>query len=120
MTLVCSHRPPCPGCPRFGEPGIASAALEALQLLARRHGVADVPVVSGSATGFRLRARLAIRGRTGAPKIGMFEAGSHRVVTIPECVIHDPLINRVSAIVRRALIDADVPPYVESTHRGIA
>jgi tRNA/tmRNA/rRNA uracil-C5-methylase (TrmA/RlmC/RlmD family) len=120
MTLACSHRPPCPGCPRLGEPGIAAAALEALQLLARRHGVADVPVLSGAATGFRLRARLAIRGRPGAPKIGMFEAGSHRVVTIPDCVIHDPLINSVSAIVRRALIDAELPPYVESTHRGIA
>jgi tRNA/tmRNA/rRNA uracil-C5-methylase (TrmA/RlmC/RlmD family) len=50
----------------------------------------------------------------------MFEAGSHRVVTIPNCVIHDPLINRVSAVVRRALVDADVPPYVEATHRGLA
>jgi tRNA/tmRNA/rRNA uracil-C5-methylase (TrmA/RlmC/RlmD family) len=50
----------------------------------------------------------------------MFEAGSHRVVTIPNCVIHEPLINRVSAFVRRALVDADVPPYVEATHRGTA
>ena len=24
--LSCPHRPPCPGCPRFGEPGIAPAA----------------------------------------------------------------------------------------------
>jgi tRNA (uracil-5-)-methyltransferase/23S rRNA (uracil1939-C5)-methyltransferase len=79
-----------------------------------------VPVVSGALTAFRMRARLAIRGRPGTPKIGMFEAGSHRLVTIPNCVIHDPLINRVSAVVRRALVDADVPPYVEATHRGIA
>ena len=77
-------------------------------------------MVSGAITGFRQRARLAIRGRQGTPKIGMFEAGSHRVVTIPNCVIHDPLINRVSAMVRRALVDADVPPYVEATHRGLA
>ena len=67
-----------------------------------------------------MRARLAIRGRPGTPKIGMFEAGSHRVVTIPNCVIHEPLINRVSAFVRRALVDAEVPPYIEATHRGIA
>lgn len=50
----------------------------------------------------------------------MFELGSHRVVTIPNCVIHDPLINRVAAVVRRALVEADVPPYVEATHRGVA
>lgn len=76
--------------------------------------------MTGALTAFRLRARLTIRGRPGAPKIGMFEAGSHRVVTIPNCVIHEPLINRVSAVVRRALVDADVPPYVEATHRGLA
>lgn len=120
MTLACPHRPPCSGCPRFGDPGIAEPALAALRALATRHGVAAVPVVDGAATGFRLRARLAIRGWPGAPKLGMFAAGSHRVVTIPDCVIHDPLVNRVSAVVRRALIDADVPPYVESVHRGIA
>jgi len=120
MTLACPHRPPCPGCPRFGEAGIAEPALAALRGLAQRHGVGEVPGVSGAAWGFRQRARLAIRGRPGAPKIGMFEAGSHRVVTIPDCVIHEPLINRVSAVVRRALIDAGVPPYVESVHRGLA
>jgi len=118
--LECSHRPPCPGCPRFGEPGIAPAALDALEALAAAHGIRHVPVITGASTGFRQRARLAIRGRQGAPKLGMFELGSHRVVTIPNCVIHDPLINRVAAVVRRALIDADVPPYVESSHRGIA
>jgi tRNA/tmRNA/rRNA uracil-C5-methylase (TrmA/RlmC/RlmD family) len=120
VSIACPHRPPCPGCPRFGEAGIAPVALAALQALAQRHGVAAVPVVTGAATAFRMRARLAIRGRPGTPKIGMFEAGSHRVVTIPNCVIHEPLINRVSAFVRRALVDADVPPYVEATHRGIA
>ena len=118
--LECSHRPPCPGCPRFGEPGIAPAALHALEALAAAHGIQSVPAFTGASTGFRQRARLAIRGRPGAPKLGMFELGSHRVVTIPNCVIHDPLINRVAAVVRRALIDADVAPYVESTHRGIA
>jgi 23S rRNA (uracil1939-C5)-methyltransferase len=120
VSIACPHRPPCPGCPRFGETGIAPVALAALQALAQRHGIAAVPVVTGAATAFRMRARLAIRGRSGTPKIGMFEAGSHRVVTIPNCVIHEPLINRVSAFVRRALVDADVPPYVEATHRGLA
>ena len=66
----------------------------------------DVPVVSGATSGFRLRARLAIRGRQGAPKIGMFQLGSHRVVPIPNCSVQHPLMNRVVAVVRRALVDA--------------
>jgi tRNA/tmRNA/rRNA uracil-C5-methylase (TrmA/RlmC/RlmD family) len=119
-VLACSHRPPCPGCPRFGEPGIAAAARSALEALARRHSLPDVQVVSGAMTGFRLRARLAIRGRPGAPKLGLFELGTHRVVHIPNCVIQHPLINRVAAVVRRALVDAEIAPYTETVHRGLA
>jgi len=118
--LACSHRPPCPGCPRFGQPGIAADAQSALEALARAHGLPGVPVVSGATTGFRMRARLAIRGRLGAPKLGMFALGTHRIVHIPNCVVQHPLINRVAAVVRRALVDAEIAPYAETVHRGRA
>jgi len=116
----CPHRPPCPGCPRYGEPGISSASRSALEALAHVHGLTDLPVVSGATSAFRLRARLAIRGRQGAPKIGMFQLGSHRVVPIPSCSVQHPLINRVVAAVRRALVDAEVTPYAEVPHVGLA
>lgn len=117
---TCPHRPPCPGCPRFGEAGIAPTRLRTLEAFARAHGLADVGVVTGGAQGFRHRARLAIRGRPGAPKIGLFQAGTHRVVTVPQCSVHHPAINRAAAIVRNALVDAGVAPYVESSHAGLA
>ena len=79
-----------------------------------------MPVVSGAEAGFRLRARLAIRGRLGAPKIGMFQLGTHRVAHIPNCVIHHPLVNRVADVVRRSLVDAGVSIYSEATHGGLA
>ncbi len=116
----CPHRPPCPGCPRFGEPGIDPAARAALEALARAHGLPGVPVVEGAPQGFRLRARLAIRGRAGAPRVGMFQLATHRVVAIPDCRVHHPLINRAAAVVRRALIDEGVPIYVDGLHRGVA
>jgi 23S rRNA (uracil1939-C5)-methyltransferase len=116
----CPHRPPCTACPRYGDPAIAPAAAAALTELARVHGLADVPLVSGPAAAFRLRARLAIRGRIGSPKIGLFEAGTHRVVHVPQCRVHHPLINRVAQIVRGALVDAQVPPYSDVAHRGLA
>ncbi len=116
----CPHRPPCPGCPRFGESGIDAAAHASLNALASAHGLPPVEVVSGSTRAFRLRARLAIRGRQSAPKLGLFEADSHRVVTIPNCSVQHPLINYVSAEVRRALVDAAVPPYSELAHQGFA
>ena len=116
----CPHRPPCPGCPRYGEPGISTASRSALEALAHLHGLTDLPVVSGATSAFRLRARLAIRGRQGAPKIGMFQLDSHRVVPIPDCSVQHPLINRVAAVVRRALVDAAVTPYSEVPHVGLA
>jgi tRNA/tmRNA/rRNA uracil-C5-methylase (TrmA/RlmC/RlmD family) len=67
-----------------------------------------------------LRARLAIRGRVGSPKLGLFELGTHRVVHIPKCRVQHPLINRVADIVRRALVDARVSSYSDRAHLGHA
>jgi len=119
-VMACPHRPPCPGCPRFGERGIAPAARGALDELARAHGLPEVSVICGQTTGFRHRARLAIRGRLGSPKLGLFELGTHRVVHIHNCSIQHPLINRVAAIVRRALVEARVTSYSDKAHLGLA
>jgi tRNA/tmRNA/rRNA uracil-C5-methylase (TrmA/RlmC/RlmD family) len=116
----CPHRPPCPGCPRFGERGIAPAARGALDALARANYLPEVSVISGKTAGFRLRARLAIRGRLGSPKLGLFELGTHRVVHIPHCSVQHPLINRVAAVVRRALVEARVTSYSDKAHLGLA
>jgi 23S rRNA (uracil1939-C5)-methyltransferase len=92
----------------------------ALSDLARRHGLAEPVIVSGEALGFRHRARLAIRGRLGSPKLGLFELGTHRVVHIPSCRVQHPLINRVAGVVRRALVEARVPSYSDQAHLGLA
>jgi tRNA/tmRNA/rRNA uracil-C5-methylase (TrmA/RlmC/RlmD family) len=120
MLTSCPHQPPCPGCPRFGEQGIAASARGALEGLARTHGLPEVSVVSGQTSGFRLRARLAIRGRLGSPKLGLFELGTHRVVHIPNCSVQHPLINRVASVVRRALVEARVTNYSDGAHLGLA
>jgi 23S rRNA (uracil1939-C5)-methyltransferase len=116
----CPHRPPCTACPRYGEPGIAGPAQDALDQLAHAHGLAEVPVFCGRTSGFRLRARLAIRGRLGSPKVGLFRIGTHRVVHVPNCRVHHPLINHVAAVVRRALVEARVTSYSDAAHLGVA
>jgi 23S rRNA (uracil1939-C5)-methyltransferase len=120
MSGSCPHRPPCPGCPRFGEPGIAASARATLDEMADAHGLPEVSVCSGDMSGFRMRARLAIRGRLGSPKLGLFEMGTHRVVHIPNCSVQHPLINRVAGIVRRALVEARVTSYSDRAHLGLA
>ncbi len=77
-------------------------------------------MISGQTAGFRLRARLAIRGRLSTPKLGLFELGTHRVVHIPNCSIQHPLINRVAAVVRRAMVDSRITSYSDAAHLGLA
>jgi tRNA/tmRNA/rRNA uracil-C5-methylase (TrmA/RlmC/RlmD family) len=120
LALECPHRPPCPGCPRFGEPGPHPEAGRALFELAQKLGVPEPVFRRGKSTGFRYRARLAIRGRLGSPKIGIFEENTHRVVHIPRCLVHHPLINQVAEVVRRALVEHRVPPYSDGAHAGLA
>ena len=67
-----------------------------------------------------MRSRLAIRGHVGSPKVGLFELDSHRVVHIPNCRVHHPLINRVASVVRRALVETNMTCYSDRAHLGLA
>jgi 23S rRNA (uracil1939-C5)-methyltransferase len=119
-SLLCPHQPSCPGCPRLSTPGLPPEPLARLQALARRAGGPPPLVHEGPATAFRHRARLAIRGRADAPKLGIFEAGSHRAVHIPRCLVHHPVINRVAAQVRDTLARHRIPTYSDTAHAGVA
>jgi 23S rRNA (uracil1939-C5)-methyltransferase len=118
-SVVCPHRPPCPGCPRLGAPGIAPHAFETLRALAADAGLPPPVVVEGEARGHRHRARLAVRGRARSPKVGLFQADSHRIVDVPRCLVHHPLVNDVAAAVRDAVRATDTAPYADAPHRGL-
>jgi 23S rRNA (uracil1939-C5)-methyltransferase len=118
LALSCSHRPPCPGCPRFGVGGVDPGALAALSHFAARAHLPPPSVCEGAQSGFRHRARLSVRGRAQNPKIGIFEEGSHRVVHVPSCVVHHPLINTVTRGVRDCLVELRVAPYSDQAHLG--
>ena len=114
----CPHRPPCPGCPRYGEPGLSHGAQSRLAELAKRCGLPEPEVFAGAPLGFRCRARLAVRGRASSPKLGIFQEGTHRIADIPQCRIHHPRVNEVAAALRRAIRETGVEPYAERTQRG--
>ena len=50
--------------------------------------------------------------------LGIFEAGSHRLVAIPDCPVHHPAIQRLLPLLTDWCNDAKVPPYDEKRHRG--
>jgi 23S rRNA (uracil1939-C5)-methyltransferase len=116
---VCPHRPPCPGCPRFDVPGIPPDAAQALATLCADAGLPPPVVVEGPPFGYRHRARLSVRGRAASPKVGIFQEGSHRIVDIPRCLVHHPLVNEVAAAVKTAVRRSGVAPYADRAHRGL-
>ena len=118
MIEPCPHRPACPACPHYGLAAPSLASRARLERIAALGGLPAPQVRSGRASAYRQRARLAVRGRADAPRIGVFEARSHRAVDIPECRVHHPLINHVAAALRRAIRGNGVAPYDDSEHRG--
>jgi 23S rRNA (uracil1939-C5)-methyltransferase len=117
--LVCPHRPPCPGCPRLGAPGVDRQKRLALERLAAQMGALLAPPVEGARTGFRHRARLAVRGRSSVPKIGIFQEGSHRIADTPSCLVHHPLINLVARALKESIKRTRAEPYFDGPHKGL-
>lgn len=89
-----------------------------LQAWSESHGV-SLEVVVGARRGFRHRARLSSRGGGAAPRVGVFARGTHRVVNIPRCEIHHPLINQVVRALQQGAQATHVTGYDETTHRGL-
>lgn len=114
----CPHLSACPGCPRFGAAGPAPEALQQLRQLCKGSG-AELSSEVGARVAFRHRARLAVRGRAGRPKIGIFAEGSHRVVDIPRCPIHHPLINETAHALKACMRELETTSYSEAAHAGL-
>ncbi|MEN9581268.1 MAG: hypothetical protein RJA70_4277 [Pseudomonadota bacterium] len=97
---------------------MASEPRQQLLNFCGQHG-ARLEEFEGEPFGSRVRARLAIRGSAESPKIGIFEAGTHRVADIPRCHIHHPQINVVAAACKRAIRQTHLSPYSDKTKRGV-
>jgi 23S rRNA (uracil1939-C5)-methyltransferase len=118
LELRCPHLPPCPGCPRFGALDPAPSATRELSDFCAKHaGRFDHQV--GARSRFRVRARLSVRGRSGAAKIGIFAEGTHRVVDIPRCEIHHPLINQVAGALKISMRELGTSCYADVSHTGL-
>jgi 23S rRNA (uracil-5-)-methyltransferase RumA len=87
--------------------------------LARSQGILEPTVRTGPELGYRHRARLAVRGRAGAPKVGIFQEGTHQVVDIPECLVHHPKINALAREIKAELKELGAHPYSDQAHAGL-
>jgi 23S rRNA (uracil1939-C5)-methyltransferase len=118
MEIHCPHFKICSGCAL--ELGVErSKSFENANNFFLNHQLSNLSLETGHAEGWRCRARLAIRGTSTKPLIGLFEEGTHQVVDIPFCKIHHPLINQAIQTLRHWIIEEKLSPYDELKGAGL-
>jgi 23S rRNA (uracil1939-C5)-methyltransferase len=125
MQVACPHFPRCVGCALTGKAygeQLRIKRTSVVDAFASYRQLADicVPEVIGSPRlfGYRNQAKLVARRARGRLLLGVYRPGTHQVVDISACVVHQPMITAVVARVRQALTAAQVPAYDERTGAG--
>lgn len=116
-ALHCPHFQSCSGCTHefnLHRPVILDDATDFF----RKHGVSDFTFDTCKLWGWRCRAKLAVRGSSTDPLIGLYEEGTHNVVDIPQCKAHHPNINAAVELLRRGISELGVEPYIEDEGTG--
>jgi 23S rRNA (uracil1939-C5)-methyltransferase len=83
-----------------------------------KHSNLTPKLISKEITGWRSKAKLAVRGTFKNPQIGLFEQGSHKVVDLIACPMHYPEIDEAVQEVRKEVIKYKIEPYEEKSHTG--
>lgn len=115
--ILCPHFNICSGCTlnvAVDSPKVLDEAKHYFQ----QRGMSSYQLIADSPTGWRCRAKLAVRGQTIDPHIGLYREGTHNVVDIPFCKVHHPQINRSVELIKRWIIEENIQPYNELSFHG--
>ncbi len=123
-ALACPHFPPCSGCPWI--PQVYSEQLERKRadLASQLAGVVDEAVIGRTVPsprlgGYRNQARLVFaRGASGRVELGLYAAGTHRVVPIPSCPIQPEGMNSLARAIGLLARRLRLTVYDERSRRG--
>lgn len=115
--IHCPHYIPCSGC-SLDENVNAPPILEEIKKYFKELGT-PFKYDSDKVIGWRDRAKLAIRGQSENPLIGLFEIGTHRVIDIPLCRVHHPMINQAAEEIKAWVKAKKIPLYNEINHKGL-
>ncbi|KAF9603023.1 hypothetical protein IFM89_033650 [Coptis chinensis] len=116
-ALQCQHFQSCSGCTHefdLHRPIILDEATEFFKNL----GLTGFTFDSCRLYGWRCRAKLAVRGSSVNPWIGLYREGSHNVVDIPFCRAHHPNINAAMELLKQGIVECGVEPYDEDEGTG--
>jgi 23S rRNA (uracil1939-C5)-methyltransferase len=113
-SLSCPYLGNCPGCQlekKVTRPPIYEEVINYFNQ--------PIPLHHGELVGWRTRAKLAVRGTSIDPKIGLFHQGTHEVFPLLDCPLHHPSINRAVQLVKQTMLELQIEPYQEKSGRGL-
>ncbi|KAI8031306.1 putative RNA methyltransferase pc1998 [Camellia lanceoleosa] len=116
-ALQCPHFQSCSGCTQeynLHRPIILDEATDFFN----KHGVSDFTFDTCRLWGWRCRAKLAVRGSSTDPLIGLYQEGTHNVVDIPGCKAHHPNISAAVELLKQGIAELNVEPYDEDQGTG--
>jgi 23S rRNA (uracil1939-C5)-methyltransferase len=116
-TFGCPHFPACPGCPWVGRPyadQLTSKHLRVTAALAATLPRGTTGIIAPVApapeqSGYRVQAKLMVGTSPRGVVLGLYAPGSHRILDVSRCPLHDPLLQRTIPVIRDALADTAVP-----------
>ena len=126
-VLQCPHFPACSGCTIADQhtlfsPPIFQEAQSFFGSLPKCGPPSPPPptLQVGSIHHWRHRARLAVRNdKHGNFSIGLFRQNTHDIIDIvPNCVVHHPLLNTATLMVKNVAKDMGIQAYDERTGKG--
>lgn len=115
--IHCPHFNVCSGC-SLDEQALNPPVYQKASGFFESVGLKNVPLVHEKLTHWRLKAKLAVRGTSQDPVIGLFKEGTHEVIDIPECKVHHPLINEAVLIIKKFIKKVGIEPYNELLRQG--
>ncbi|XP_057491076.1 uncharacterized protein LOC130776867 isoform X2 [Actinidia eriantha] len=116
-ALQCPHFQSCSGCTQeynLHRPIILNEATDFF----KKHGVSDFTFDSCKLWGWRCRAKLAVRGSSTDPLVGLYQEGTHNVADIPDCKAHHPNINAAVELLKQGITELNIEPYDEDQGTG--
>jgi len=118
--LQCVHYDSCAGCSMKGNFSDAPIVKRAKNFFASEN--LNFPTTLSDHIGWRTHVKLAVRplSRWGGIKIGLFKAGSHDVLPIPDCKVHHPRINEAVEFLKAAAMEVGVKGYQEASNGNAA
>ena len=112
-SVRCEHIGTCAGCTLEDPDAVPPVASEAAAFF-EAQGMSPLEMRLGTPTGWRRRAKLAVRTHGGALTLGLFMRDSHTLVPIvPGCLMHHPAINAAAARIQDEARSLGVAAYAE-------